>query len=252
MKQDDERTKQLEDILDKLYENWREVRRETIAELGEAESLKIIDFHANNWIDITRWIGSKYERGEQMNIVSFQFSRCFKEIYWLQFLFQTGNYSTGYRNLRYVLEMMSQAYYVDAKYPDLGLDDQFARAREIEEHIWGWNIVKGALSLALSKRDSEVRACFKPLWNELNRYVHPSVALLDSIALQDFSSLVTDSFSRNLAIDFLHITDRVFDVTYAVVLKKFLKARESALGYEFLHEWEECLPTTMSVIRADY
>jgi len=83
MKQDDERTKQLEDILDNLYENWREVRRETIAELGEAESLKIIGFHANNWIDITRWIGSKYERGEQMNIVSFQFSRCFKEIYWL-------------------------------------------------------------------------------------------------------------------------------------------------------------------------
>jgi len=82
IKQDEERTKQLENILDKLYENWRDVRRETITELGEAESLKIIDFHANNWIDITRWISSKYERHEQMNIVSFQFSRCFKEIYW--------------------------------------------------------------------------------------------------------------------------------------------------------------------------
>lgn len=135
MKQDDERAKKLENILDKLYENWREVRRETIAELGEAESLKVIDFHANNWIDITSWIGSKYERHEQMNIVSFQFSRCFKEIYWLQFLFYTGNYSTGYRNLRYVLEMMSQAYYVDPKYSNLNLDDQFVRAREIEEHI---------------------------------------------------------------------------------------------------------------------
>ena len=100
-----------------------------------------------------------------------------------------------------------------------------------------------ALSLALIKRDNEVQACFKPLWNELNRYVHPSVALINSIVLGDFSSLLTDSFSRNLAIDFLNITDRVFDVTYALVLKKFLKARESVLGYEFLHEWVDILPT---------
>ncbi len=68
MRKDDERTKQLESILDNLYENWRVVRMETIAELGELESLKIIDFHANNWIDITRWIASKYKRSEQVNI----------------------------------------------------------------------------------------------------------------------------------------------------------------------------------------
>ncbi len=145
--------------------------------------------------------------------------------------------------------MMTQAYYVDARYPDLDLDTQLIRAREIEEHMWGWNIVKGALSLSLSKGEDEIYTHFKPLWNELNRYVHPSVVQLDSVAEEDFSSLATDSFSRNLALDFLQITDRVFDITYAVVLKRFSKVGELALAYTFLREWENCLPNTMSIIK---
>ena len=48
-----------------------------------------------------------------MNIVNIQFLRVFKDIYWLQFLFYTGNYPTAYRNLHYIWEMMSQAYYID-------------------------------------------------------------------------------------------------------------------------------------------
>lgn len=44
------KTRNLERILDNLYEYWQGIRRETIAELGAKEALKIIDFHANNWM----------------------------------------------------------------------------------------------------------------------------------------------------------------------------------------------------------
>ena len=104
------RLKDLENILDNLYVQWKEVRKETIEGLGEREALKIVDFHVNNWIDIVGWISSKYKREEQMNIVIFQFSRLLKELYWLQFLFHTANYPTAYRNLRYIPEMACQAY----------------------------------------------------------------------------------------------------------------------------------------------
>lgn len=246
---DTERTKSLQHSLDNLYKHWRQIRGETIAQLGEREALQIIDFHGNNWIDIMGWISSAYERQQQMNIISFQFVRLFKEIYWLQFFFHTGNYPTAYRNLRYMLEIVCQAYYIDTMYPALTLDEQIDKAREIEERVFGWKIVSSALGKVLNKPQEEIRVSFKPLWDKLNRYAHPSTIQMDLVAKEDFSALVTDSFNENLARELLMATDKVFDVVYAVVLKRFPKAAGLAQQYKFIHEWEECLPITIGIMR---
>jgi hypothetical protein len=235
--------------LDELYEHWVEIRKETIEQLGGREGLKIVDFHGNNWIDIVRWISSEYKKEEQMSIVSFQFSRLFKEIYWLQFLFHTGNYPTAYRNLRYILEMICQAYYIDTKYPTLTLDEQIGKAMEIEKRLSSWNIVSNALCKVFNRAEREIRAHFKPLWDDLNKYAHPSAKQMDLIAEQDFSALVTDSFNENLARELLAVTDKVFDIVYAVILKRFPKSVSLAQKYEFIDEWQECLPNTIAIMR---
>jgi len=246
---DAERGGSLEDILDNLYEHWKQIRKETLAQLGGREALKIIDFHGDNWADIVGWISSTYKREEQMNIVYFQFFRLFKEVHWLQFIFHTGNYPMAYRNLRYILEMMCQAYYIDTRYPNLTLDEQIEKARELEEkRIFGWHIVSPVLCKVFNKTEEEVRACFKPLWGDLNKYAHPSARQMDLVAEKDFSSLVADSFNENLARKLLIVTDKVFDIVYAIVLKKFPKAIGLARRYEFIDEWEECLPNTISII----
>jgi hypothetical protein len=243
------KARDLEAILDNLYEQWREIRKETIERLGGKEALKIIDFHANNWIDIVKWISSEYKREEQMNIIVFQFSRLFKEVYWLQFLFHTGNYPTAYRNLRYILEMICQAYYVDSKHPTLSLDEQLEKTKDLEKRVRAWDIVSGTLKKVLNKTDAEVRAGFKPLWDDLNRYAHPSVRQMDLVAEKDFAALVTDSFSEPLAGELLGVTDKVFDIAYAVVLTRFPKVINLVRQYKFIHEWEECLPNTIGIIR---
>ncbi len=243
------RTRDLEEILDNLYESWREIRKETIEGLGEREAAKIIDFHAQNWIDVTEWISSTYGRQGQMNIVYFQFFRLFKEIYWLQFLFHTGNYPTVYRNLRYILEMICQAYYIDTKHPNLTLDEQIEKMTEIEERIYGWNIVSNALCKVFDKTEQEIRARFKPLWDDLNKYAHPSARQMDLVAEKDFASLVTDSFNQSLARKLLEETDQVVDIVYAIILTKFPKTISPVQQYKFIDEWEECLPNTISVIK---
>lgn len=249
---DKQRIKELETILDNLYPHWREIRRETIECFGDKEALKIIDFHANNWIDIVHWVSDEYPEDEQMNIVYIYWLRLFKEIYWLQFLFYTGNYQTAYRNLRYVLEMLCQAYYIDATHPDSTLDEQIDWARRTEEKgIFGWGLVKRALCILIDKREEEIRLLFKPLWSNLNRHVHPSVIQMDAIAEEDFAGLVTDSFSESLAKELQEVTDKVMDIICAMVLKRFPKAREHARNYKFIREWEDCLPNTMKIIRSD-
>ena len=244
-----EKANDVERVLDDLYEHWKQIRSETVGQLGKKEALKIIDFHANNWIYIMRWISSTYKRQQQMNIVGFQFSRLFKEIYWLQFLFHTGNYPTAYRNLRYVLEMICQAYYIDMKYPTLTLDEQIEKTREIEEGLRSWNIVSSALSGIFGKTEEEIRGHFKLLWDGLNKYAHPSVSQMDLVAKEDFFALVTDSFNETLARELLGVTDKVFDIIYAAVLRRFPKVITLVRQYEFIHEWEECLPNTIGIIR---
>jgi hypothetical protein len=236
-------------FLDSLYDHWKSIREEAIANLSEREACRIIDFHGNNWIDITRWISAVYNREQQMNSVSFQFSRLFKEINWLQFLFHTSNYETGYRNLRYVLELMCQAYYIHVNYSELSLDEQVEKSRQVEENIYGWKLISYVLCDLFNKARKEARIQFKPLWDELNRHAHPSTRQMSLVAAEDFASLITDSFNTNLANKLLKVTDEVFDIIYSVMFMKYPRARKAALQYYLLYEWEGCLPNTLSVLR---
>jgi hypothetical protein len=233
-----------------LYETWESVRKETIAGLGEQTALHIIDFHGNNWIDINIWISSKYSREEQMNIVIFQFSRLFKEIHWLQFLFHNANYPMIYRNLRYILEMMAQAYYVDRKYPNLNLNEQMEKA-EIEEAIFGWKLVKPVLSKILNFDKQAIEGKFKNLWDNFNKHSHPSVKQMDIVAKEDFTSLMTDSFNENLAREVLKAVDEIFDLIYMMIFQRFPKIEELALEHKFKNEWKDYLPNTMSIIKSN-
>jgi hypothetical protein len=240
--------KKLEKFLDTFYETWESVRRETITHFGK-DAFYILDFHGNNWIDIINWILSKYSREEQMNIILIQFQRLFKEICWLQFLFHNANYPMVYRNLRYILEMMTQAYYIDWKYPILNLDQQIDKTIEIEGSVFGWNLVKTVFCQALDFDEKDFEEKFKPTWIYLNKHVHPSAKQMGIIVEEDFSSLVTDSFNENLAKDTLKVVDKIFDAIYVIVLEKFSRAKELALGYKFISEWEEYLPNTANVIK---
>lgn len=241
--------RKLEKSLDKLYETWKLVRRKTVKYLGKETALHLIDFHGNNWINITSWISSEYSREEQMNINYIEFQRLFKEIHWLQFLFLHSNYPMIHRNLRYILEMMSQAYYVDWKYPGLNLNKQIVKVMEIEETIFGWKLIETVLCQILNSEKKDFKEKFKPTWICLNKHVHPSAKLMDMIAEEDFSSFVTDSFSANLAKITLEIADEIFDLIYVILFAKFSRIKDSALEYKFINDWEEYLPNTMSIIK---
>lgn len=256
MKNEKSNIKELERTLDNFYIFLNSVREETISNLDHKEALHFIDFHANNWIDIQNWISSKYSR-EELKLVHFQFFRLFKEIYWLQFLFNYGSYPTIYRNLRYILEMICQAYFVDSKCPDLTFDEQIANSEQIliiiqngkERRIFGWQLVKQVLSEVLKKDDEFIELTFHPLWKHLNEYSHPSTVILEKVAVEDFSSLIIDSFNENLAKEVLKTSYGVFDIVNMIVVKKFSRINELCLNYEFLNEWEESFPYTMSLIK---
>ena len=246
-----QKNRQLEKYLDKLYENWKSVRCETIMCLGKEDAVHIANFHGYNWLETISWIMSKYSRKEQMNIVFIQFVRLFKEIYWLQFLFHNANYPMVYRNLRYVLEMIAQAYYIDYKYPALSLDIQVGKIMKIEEKIFGWKLIKIVLCTILNLDEKDFKNKFRPIWDYLNKHVHSSARQMNVVVQEDFSSFVTDSFNANLAKEALEVVDEIFDLIYVIVLKRFSRVKELFLGYKFINEWEEYLPNTVNIMKAN-
>lgn len=228
------------------------MRRETEESLGRETALHIIDFHGNNWIGIIGWINSEYNHEERMNIVFTQFHRLFKEIHWLQFLFLTANYPIIYRNLRYTLEMMAQAYYVHSEFPDLKIDDQMDKVKELEEKkFFGRQLVSRVLRETLNFSEKDVEDWFQGLWTYLNKHVHPSAIQMDIIVKEDPSSLMTDSFNKTLAEDALEAVDEICDLIYVIIFARFPKIKKLATTQKFLSEWKEHLPYTTSFISSN-
>ena len=241
--------KKNETLIDRLYEHWENVKQDTILSLAEEVSFHIADFHGNNRIDITSWILSEYRTDEQHNIVNFQFQTLFKETYWLQFLFHTANYSMIYRNLRYDLEMMTQAYYIDKKYPRLGLDAQFGKLVEEEKYMFGWKFMKNELA-DIFKVDSEtIHVFFHPIWDYLNKHVHSSGIQMDIIAEKNIESLVKDSYNQELAEEALEIIDSIFEAIYMVTFRKCPDIISKAMNYKHINEWEKYLPKLVTHIK---
>ena len=205
------KNKEIEKSLDRLYENWNSVKEETIQCLGDQIALHLIDFHGNNWIDVHGWITTQYTQEQRLTITFFQFVRLFKELHWLQFLFMCANYPVVYRNLRYVLEMMSQAWYIQSQHPNLRLNEQIEQITEIEEKIYGWTLIRTVFSQTLRIDEKATEEKLKPIWTLLNKHVHPSAKQMNRVAEENFSSFVTDSFNENLARETLTVADKVFD-----------------------------------------
>lgn len=243
--------REIERLLDRLYETWGSVRNETVQCLGAQTALHLMDFHGSNCINISIWISKKYNQKQRLTITYFQFIRLIKELHWLQFLFNHANYAVIYRNLRYVLEMMSQAWYVESKYPNLHLDEQIEKTIEMEKKIFGWKLVRTVFSEVLvGIDDSAIEGGFKPTWVLLNKHVHSSAEQMTIVAEEDFLSLVTDSFNESLARATLAVADEVFDLIYALVFKRFSHIAKLALEHKFISEWEQFLPYTMRTIKA--
>lgn len=237
----------LQKVLNELYQHLESIKIETIKILGEKQSLHILDFHANNWIDIRNWITSEHKKDTENSLLFFYFFTLFKKVYWMQLFFLSANYSAIYKDLRYIWELISQGYYIDSRCSkNMSLDQRMGLAQQLEEEKYGWKLVKDVLK-DLGFNDNDIKIIHQ-LWIYLNKHAHPSPKQFNEIAREDFSIFVTDSFNKNLAISLLRKIDCVFDIIYLILLREFSGAIKHAKKYKFLDEWKEYIPLIHSLV----
>ncbi len=183
-----------------------------------------------------------------------EFQRIFKEIYWLQFLFLSGNYSVVCRNLRHDLEMMAQAYFIDRELPCLSIDAKMDQMIEMEndkdERKFGWAVVKPVLRDVLNCSEEYSDRTFQSTWAYLNKHVHASAERTNLVADEDPASFVMDSFNSELAKVTLIVTDKVMDLVFAIVFTTFPRIKRLGVEHKIPEMWAEYSPNTIAIVEA--
>ncbi len=188
---------------------------------------------ANDWIDINGAILDAYAEGERESFMLVTFWGLFKEVTWLHLFFVAGNYPLLLSRLRFIWESVFGAYYAETykprsrrdRAPGPSADDKVAWLEQQERQL-GWRDCIGPTLckiFPLAAREKKVLDHYHDLWNQLNRYVHPSAYLANRLIGPSTLS-ATDNFDKEWAAETLGIATHVFDLVWVAVLAFYPKA----------------------------
>ncbi len=245
------------DFLSKLIGFWKEVADETNRVLGEETAGFFIELY-NDVIDIFGAINDAYPQAEWLcSITCIEFMGLLKETLWLHALFLCGNYPIVLSRLRFNWERIFRASYADAfaqEHPDepdvpgLTLDDKYEWLMKQEDHNrlnWSRLIAPTLSRLFAASTLEEVKSQFWPLWNRLNRCVHPSGDLREKLTGESALHHI-DNFDEGWARQTRADAVEVFGLIFLAVLSQFPAIVPTLLANP--HVFSEC-PQLRAVLK---
>ena len=145
-----------------LAETWSE-HQDTCADWSEMH---------NHWYDLYKSISPVYDPDYLLSqLLVHRYLELLRNLRWITTSVLSGAYDSAMRGLRFILEDICQATYLDKTYEELDIKSRYEKTDE-QEPLRGRRLVS---MLGLDKFRQDV---IKGLYNELNDYVHPSRKLL--------------------------------------------------------------------------
>src|SRR5262249_9023926 len=153
---------------------------------GQEKAIFFVDVY-NDALNVKFAISDVYPEAERTSMVGLDVVTLWKEIQWLIVMFLAGNYPLLMARLRFIWELLFRSLYVETYQqesesqpaePGPTLDDKHQWLSQNEEGL-GWNKLILPLLARLFSADNpkEIQDLFKPTWDTLNCYVHPSATL---------------------------------------------------------------------------
>jgi hypothetical protein len=234
----------LQSYLDHYIGRHRQVAEETESALGEQNAFLFKSLQTD-LIELNCQVFEAYpalstraESGElqptMRSLVLLDLQGLLLELDRQHFAFLGGHYAAVGRSLRYAWELIFRALWADtyaemrpddSDVPGLTLDEEAAWL-EGREKTLNWNSVIEPLLRRLlpAAEHGRITTDVAPLWNRLNRVVHPSNELRARLTNQSLL-LVTDSFDADWAAEILSDAATVFDLIWLAVLHRFPDCR---------------------------
>lgn len=205
-------------MADKVFKFLRDIQEEVGKETKKKVGKKLFVWteHYNNWIDMIGPILKNITEKEAANsFVILRLLQLNNELFWL---LTNTIYNAAYhqviRELRFILESMMQAYYIDTEHSDSNIECKLEIIKEIEREAYGKRLID---RISLSNKDK-----IRDLYSQLSKYSHSSYTELEmSILRGKVDFLVTPSFDDELFSKCEILTHKVMDIVYLIVLNRF-------------------------------
>lgn len=165
-----------EDPVKPFREIQEKIGEETRTKVGER--IYTWSEHYNNWIDMIQPILRNTSKEEQQN--SMVIVRLLDLNYDLLWIMTNVIYNAAYhqiiRELRFVLDSMAQALYLDTEHPDADIYCKMEIVKEIEKDLFGSRLIE---RLPIQHKDKA-----KQLYSLLSKYSHSSYKELEPAIIQ--------------------------------------------------------------------
>lgn len=241
-------TNEIEDRLDELNELRESVRSETIEQLGTKAALRIHNIHAQNWIDVAKWIAEDRDSPAD-DILLLYFGQLFNKLQWMQFLFLRGSYGAVHWHARVALEGVAMAHSVSHRGANLKVDEQMTQATEIEDEETAREWIESTLRHVLDYDDDDVTNWMDEWWVLVNKNVHASPQRIAANTRDAGTGvLMTDAFDQTLATEAIATVDEVMDIIWAVLLSQFPNLASKAADSEYFPTNEQEAPHVAYVV----
>lgn len=197
-------------LFDFVVEKFQEICKETKQEIPIEDYYAWVEHH-NNWIDLSMpFICSLSEFGKHNSVLLLRFVELQKHLSLLHFGVLSGLYHQSIRELRYIMESIIQAYYIDSEHPEAMIECKLEIIKEIDR------LVGGRL---IDRTDLGHKKEIKVLYSDLSKYVHSSFEEARStIERGEVDHRVTFAFNKDLFYKCLEFSNRVMDTSFFVIL----------------------------------
>ncbi len=196
-----------------VFDEHQEVLMKTFSELQDS-CTDWNEIH-NHWIDLNKAITEVYDLDYlSTQLLMDRYLELFRNLRWVTTSVFSGAYDSAMRDLRFILEDICQAVYIDRDFQYLSIKEKY-RKTEGPERLRGSRLIS-----KLRLNDTQLET-IKGLYNELNDYIHPSHKfLMESLS----DPRVVFFYSRLWYEDVHSLHTRVGDTVFCLVLSQFPKA----------------------------
>ncbi len=194
-----------------LYKIFNAVEKETRESVGDRYFTW--SEHYNSWIDIIQPLLKLASLSNSLVIIRFiEFN---KILFWIQNCVYCGQYYSTLRELRFLLEFMIKAYYLDNLYPDKTIE--FKIDKDKRKRLIGRKLI-GKLDFS-----QNIKNKLNDLYDQLSAYTHPSKDELAQLMNGKVELHTTFSFNEIMFNKCVELTKKVVDSTFFIVLHRFPK-----------------------------
>lgn len=228
-------------MIELLLKMQEEIRNETREKVGDR--ITAWNEHYNNWIDLLGPVILDTTKEESENsMVILRFIQLNKEIPWLLKNTIEGDYHQVIRELRFILDSIMQAYYLDVEHWESDIDCKLEIVKEIEKDAYGSRLID---KLSINHKEK-----IKELYSTLSKYNHSSYKELESILRGGkINLLMSSSFDEALFTHCEVLTHKVMDVVYVIILNRFPQTKNTIKENHLLLQ---SLEESKCIITLDY